>query len=905
MELENRTIHSNDTCQPDAILGERLLSLDALAVKAVAWIVIFSLFAFLSTRELYKRKKSSKSEAHSPIKKDSLKMKRKEDFLSRVGDAYGYKGTKGGFIDDWRPKELPHLQLPLSGQSIEEEDDMEREVYLDYAGSALPTKSQLEKIFTSASSTTLANPHSTGPAASRTLLGMEQAKTQILNRFHAAPGRLASLDHPPSSLSNQDRHPGYGILFTSGTTQALRIIAERFPWRKRCLECGRQSIFLYAQNSHSSVVGMRELALGLGARFHCCTIEEIQRMDKEGFERLENESMTSMERWNNCICCQDKSICNLLVFPAECNFGGHRPISKSIIGAARESGWFTMLDIAKAASTGPIDLRDENPDFACISFYKMFGAPTGLGSLFVKRSTTDLLFQNKQQRRYVGGGSLNLILTKKDFLSQSNNLASLTSGSSHFRGILQLSHGFDEIDRLGGMSRVHQHATTLVKELNRRLQATFHGNGRPVVVIYGAWGNAKKSFTAGPTAAMNILRDDGSVVGYNEVAKLAALHKPAIQFRTGCFCNPGACQEALKLSDEQLIHNFEVAGHVCGDHMDLIDGEPTGAIRISFGKDSLWEDLDEFVLFVERTFVNKYSSEAREISTLEASAGPAQVTLTELYVFPIKSCAAQCVPGWRIDLPSGKLAYDREFALVDASGTALRLQNFSKMGTISPRIDLEKQTMTVAAPGWDDLVLSLSESYSRCAGSNDVSVCGYKCGGRLWGGWKASEWFSSFLGVQCWLARYSDEPARAINPRHGFANDQPLLLISENAVQALNEVLSEQKQKLVGSKHFRPNMVVHSKREYKGGVSHIEDGWKSLVLKKQGLTFEVKGDCARCSMVDYDPSTGSKGKTLRALAKYRRRNGQITFGIFLRAVATGDAKNQWIWIKEGEVLLGL
>jgi uncharacterized protein YcbX len=100
-------------------------------------------------------------------------------------------------------------------------------------------------------------------------------------------------------------------------------------------------------------------------------------------------------------------------------------------------------------------------------------------------------------------------------------------------------------------------------------------------------------------------------------------------------------------------------------------------------------------------------------------------------------------------------------------------------------------------------------------------------------------------------------------------------------------------------------MVVHSKRKYKGGVSHIEDGWKSLVLKKQGLTFEVKGDCARCSMVDYDPSTGNKGKTLRALAKYRRRNGQITFGIFLQAVATGDAKNQGIWIKEGEVLLGL
>mmetsp|Transcript_11316 Transcript_11316/g.32511 ORF Transcript_11316/g.32511 Transcript_11316/m.32511 type:complete len:87 (-) Transcript_11316:685-945(-) len=35
-------------------------------------------------------------------------------------------------------------------------------------------------------------------------------------------------------------------------------------------------------------------------------------------------------------------------------------------------------------------------------------------------------------------------------------------------------------------------------------------------------------------------------------------------------------------------------------------------------------------------------------------------------------------------------------------------------------------------------------------------------------------------------------------------------------------------------------------------------------------------------MVDYDPRTGKKGRTLRALAKYRRRNGQITFGHFLK-----------------------
>lgn len=31
-----------------------------------------------------------------------------------------------------------------------------------------------------------------------------------------------------------------------------------------------------------------------------------------------------------------------------------------------------------------------------------------------------------------------------------------------------------------------------------------------------------------------------------------------IQLRTGCFCNPGACQRHLKLTIEDLKHHFQV-----------------------------------------------------------------------------------------------------------------------------------------------------------------------------------------------------------------------------------------------------------------------------------------------------------------------------------------------------------
>lgn len=50
--------------------------------------------------------------------------------------------------------------------------------------------------------------------------------------------------------------------------------------------------------------------------------------------------------------------------------------------------------------------------------------------------------------------------------------------------------------------------------------------------------------------------------------------------RTGCFCNPGACQAHLGLSHEDVIRNYE-AGHVCWDERDIIDGRPTGEASAS------------------------------------------------------------------------------------------------------------------------------------------------------------------------------------------------------------------------------------------------------------------------------------------------------------------------------------
>jgi len=223
--------------------------------------------------------------------------------------------------------------------------------------------------------------------------------------------------------------------------------------------------------------------------------------------------------------------------------------------------------------------------------------------------------------------------------------------------------------------------------------------------------------------------------------------------------------------------------------------------------------------------------------------------------------------------------------------------------------------MTVCAPDRETLVVDLNGGFNIAEANATISVCGNRCGGSLWGDYEVSEWFSAFLQVQCWLARYSstgsyelpytaspNSPPRS--PSVAFANEQPLLLISEQAVELLNDVLRSQNQALVSSRHFRPNIVIRMIGS-SAVQPHAEDGWTSLNVENRGFQFDVVGRCSRCSMVDVDPSSGMKGKTLRALAEYRRENGQINFGIFLRESDMGRHEkddNTPYWLEEGDAI---
>jgi hypothetical protein len=355
---------------------------------------------------------------------------RKQKFLnSKHGIGYGYSSSPRGYIDWWRSAEFPTLIRPIPLHSKHDDKDTTAtavyntttiatpppslcsetgslEVYLDYAGSAIPTKSLLQAIHDdSIQYQILANPHSNGPSASRTAEAIQQVKKQVLDFLdaNAGPRYGFSRDEKINEMQigaeeeeeeiEEDYHPGYDVIFTSGTTHALQIVAQHFDWdnggaagdggagdgggdiliRTDRNDGGeKKSVLVYSHNSHTSVIGMREPAMQSGACFRCEKMDNLANAQPKDFDAWGNGDVfdtddtlaTTTTTTDN-----TTAVKHLLVFPFECNFGGTKSDARSIIKNARAATktgtWYTLLDIAKAASTEKICLRKLDPDFLC------------------------------------------------------------------------------------------------------------------------------------------------------------------------------------------------------------------------------------------------------------------------------------------------------------------------------------------------------------------------------------------------------------------------------------------------------------------------------------------------------------------------------------------------------------
>uniref|UniRef100_K3WYH6 Molybdenum cofactor sulfurase n=1 Tax=Globisporangium ultimum (strain ATCC 200006 / CBS 805.95 / DAOM BR144) TaxID=431595 RepID=K3WYH6_GLOUD len=810
-------------------------------------------------------------------------------------------------------------QLAIDRMRAQEFAHMEGSVYLDHAGATMYSSVQLQRVFAELSTGLYGNPHST----STTVRAVGDVKRRVMRFFSA-------------------REDEYELIFTSGTTAALKLVGECFPWQ-------HESRFSYSMDSHTSVLGIRGYAAKHGADTVCIPLDEMQQMEEDQNKSNDAEVSTSTEEEAT----QSNVPLNLFAFPAECNFSGSRhPLS--LVDRVRNgqldeqqpfettkaqgSRWLVLVDAAKYVSTHKLELSKYKPDFVVCSFYKMFGYPTGLGALLVKKTALPLL-----QKVYYGGGTVQSILATQHVMIPKGNSeagAGFADGTQSFLSILSLHHGLDQLESLG-MASIDQHTAALTSLLYTKLTAMTHWNDRPVCKIYG---NHHRKSLQGPIVTCNFMRPDGSYVGYSEVSKLAAIHN--IQLRTGCFCNPGACQTYLQLRDADVLAGIE-AGHVCGDDMDLVNGLPTGAVRISIGYMTTFEDIVTFTNFVIKYFVST-TEPVKQMSTTNTLVREPRVGvyLRKITLFPIKSCGGMVVDAWPVG--SRGLLFDREWAIVDvATSKAFSLKELPELCHIHPVVDLKNQTLAITFYKADDnsddsdtFVLPLhadiasSHRNKDADTSRDLQVCADACKGRDVGD-EVSEWLSAHLQRQCAFvcvaanhlrdsqasskstqrtaqraapgdsSPTSEEAVVAVpKSKIGFANQAQYLLISSASIANFNVALRAVDATLdVNEDAFRANFIVD------GCEAFEEDTWTRLCIEQNtdsdshsdedGVIFDVSGACSRCAMINIDPKTGAFHRApLQALSKYRRERSSIFFGQFLtRRTHAEGAALQWVRVR--------
>ena len=79
-------------------------------------------------------------------------------------------------------------------------------------------------------------------------------------------------------------------------------------------------------------------------------------------------------------------------------------------------GYSTLLDAAALATTSVIDLTANPVDAMAVSFYKMFGFPTGVGGLIVRED-----FLRTLQRPWFAGGTVAIVQAPGNVYTMSEN----------------------------------------------------------------------------------------------------------------------------------------------------------------------------------------------------------------------------------------------------------------------------------------------------------------------------------------------------------------------------------------------------------------------------------------------------------------------------------------------------
>jgi selenocysteine lyase/cysteine desulfurase len=438
-------------------------------------------------------------------------------------------------IDDLRAVE--YARLDLGGH-----------IYLDYTGGGLYAESQLRQHNRLLAEHVFGNPHSSNPTSHAATQLVEHAREYVLKFFNADPDE-------------------YLAIFTPNASGALKLVGESYPFPG-----GR---YLLTFDNHNSVNGIREFAHARGADVTYIPVAlPDMRVDAS---RLDRELERPSKNGNN-----------LFAYPAQSNFSSvQHPLEW--IERAHRDGWDVLLDAAAYVPTCQLDLRQIKPDFVPISFYKMFGYPTGLGALIARKEALA-----KLHRPWFAGGTITVASVMGDKYYMADGASAFEDGTIDYLNIPAVEIGLKHIESIG-YDVIHERVHSLTGWLLDNLTSMKHGNGVPLARIYGPVTTEGR----GGAVTVNFYDKDDQLIYHRLIEQKA--NQANISLRTGCFCNPGAGEIAMGVSRVELDVCFTSPEHEDrlsqDDFRMCFDGKSMGAVRVSVGMVTNFNDIQGFLSF--------------------------------------------------------------------------------------------------------------------------------------------------------------------------------------------------------------------------------------------------------------------------------------------------------------------
>ena len=177
------------------------------------------------------------------------------------------------------------------------------------------------------------------------------------------------------------------IVFTSGTTEAINLVASSFG---ADLQAGDE-IILSEMEHHSNIVPWHFLRERKGVVIKWVGVSDDGQLDLQSYQRAfsDRTSLVALTHMSNVL-------------------GTITPAAK-LVRIAHAAGVPILLDGSQAAVHAPVDVQALDVDFYAVTGHKLYG-PTGIGALYGKAERLAAL------RPYMGGGEMIESVSKDEVL---------------------------------------------------------------------------------------------------------------------------------------------------------------------------------------------------------------------------------------------------------------------------------------------------------------------------------------------------------------------------------------------------------------------------------------------------------------------------------------------------------